>query len=122
MLAGKTVEYKQAVLDEVHAALVEAFRIPDHDRTQRLIELQKDAFEFPDERRPDPILIEIACFSGRSIEAKRRLYRRLTERLEKRPGVEPRNVCIVLKEIPRENWAFNGLAADQMDLGFRIDV
>jgi hypothetical protein len=64
VVAGKTREFKQAVLDQVHEALVEAFRIPDHDRTQRLIELPRESFEFPVARRPDPILIEIACFTA----------------------------------------------------------
>jgi phenylpyruvate tautomerase PptA (4-oxalocrotonate tautomerase family) len=122
LLAGKTTSFKHALLDEVHAALVEAFRIPDHDRTQRLFELQPDAFEFPKDRRPDPILIEIACFTGRSTAAKQLLYRRMAERLQQRLGVEPRNVCVVLKEVPRQNWGFAGQAADQIDFGFKVDV
>jgi|WetSurMetagenome_2_1015567.scaffolds.fasta_scaffold418489_2 phenylpyruvate tautomerase PptA (4-oxalocrotonate tautomerase family) len=122
LLVGKTPAFKQAVLDQVHEALVEAFRIPDHDRTQRLIELPPEHFEFPIGRRPDPILIEITCFTGRSIEAKHLLYRRLTERLKDRPGVDVANVCIVLKEVPRENWGLGGLGADQIDLGFKVDV
>jgi 4-oxalocrotonate tautomerase family enzyme len=122
LLAGKSPEFKKAVLDEVHEALVDAFKIPADDRTQRLTELPQEAFEFPATRRPDPILIEITCFTGRSIEAKRLLYRRLSERLAARLGVEPRNVCVVLNEVPRENWGFGGLGADQVDLGFRVDV
>jgi phenylpyruvate tautomerase PptA (4-oxalocrotonate tautomerase family) len=122
LLAGKTQEFKQAVLDQVHEALVEAFRIPDHDRTQRLIELPRQCFEFPVARRPDPILIEIACFSGRSVEAKRLLYRRLAERLKDQPGVDPVNVCVVLNEVPRENWGLGGLGADQIDLGYKVEV
>ena len=122
LLAGKSPAFKQAVLDQVHEALVEAFRIPDHDRTQRLIELPREHFDFPIARRPDPILIEITCFTGRSIEAKRLLYRRLAERLKERPGVDPANVCVVLKEVPRENWGLGGVGADEIDLGFRVDV
>jgi 4-oxalocrotonate tautomerase family enzyme len=122
MLAGKTPEFRQAVLEQVHGALVEAFRIPDDDRSQRLYELPPESFEFPAGRRPDPILIEITCFAGRSLEAKRLLYRRLTERLGEKPGVEARNVCVVLKEVPRENWGFGGKGADQIDLGFKVDV
>ncbi len=122
MLAGKTPEYKQAVLEQVHLALVDAFRIPDDDRTQQLYELPPEAFEFPARRRPDPVLIEITCFCGRSLEAKRQLYRRLAERLGEKPGIEARNVCVVLKEVPREDWSFGGKGADQIDLGFKVDV
>jgi phenylpyruvate tautomerase PptA (4-oxalocrotonate tautomerase family) len=122
LLTGKTREFKQAVLEQAHLALVDAFRIPDDDRTQRLYELPPEAFEFPAARRPDPILIEITCFSGRSLEAKHNLYRRLTERLGENPGIEARNVCVVLKEVPRENWGFGGQGTDQVDLGFKVNV
>ena len=122
LLAGKTPEFKKAVLDEVHAALVDAFKIPDDDRTQRLVELAPEAFEFPAARRPDPVLIEITCFSGRSLEAKRQLYRRLAERLVVRPGIEPRNVCVVLNDVPRENWGFDGVGADQLELRYKVEV
>ncbi len=122
LVAGKSRAFKQAVLDQVHEDLVEAFRIPDHDRTQRLFELPREDFEFPIARRPDPILIEITCFSGRSLEAKRLLYRRLAERLKERPGVDPKNVCVVLKEVPRENWGLAGMGADEIDLGYKVDV
>jgi 4-oxalocrotonate tautomerase family enzyme len=120
--SGKSPEFKKALLDEVHAALVDAFRIPDDDRTQRIVEHAPEAFEFPAARRPDPVIVEITCFTGRSLEAKRQLYRRLTERLAVRPGVEARNVCVVLNEVPRENWGFGGLGADQIDLGFKVNV
>lgn len=122
LLTGKTPEFKQAVLDEIHGALVDAFAIPDDDRTQRLVERTPECFEFPAHRRPDPVLIEITCFAGRSLEAKRKLYRRLSERLQLRPGIDPRNVCVVLKEVPRENWGLGGRGADQIDLGFKVDV
>ena len=122
LVAGKSREFKQAVLDQVHEALVEAFRIPEDDRTQRLFELPRESFEFPAARRPDPILIEITCFAGRSVEAKRLLYRRLAERLKERPGVDPKNVCVVLKEVPRADWGFGGVGADQIDFGFKVEV
>jgi hypothetical protein len=36
---GKTKEYKEALLDGIHDALLTAFKIPMDDRTQRLYEL-----------------------------------------------------------------------------------
>ena len=42
---GKSKEYKKALLDGVHDALVEAIEIPDYDRFQRLYELENDNFE-----------------------------------------------------------------------------
>lgn len=46
IIKGKSTEYKKAVLYGIHSALVEAFKIPDYDRMQRLYELEKENFEF----------------------------------------------------------------------------
>jgi len=42
---GKSAEYKKAILDGVHAALVEAFTIPDYDRNQRIYEINPECIE-----------------------------------------------------------------------------
>jgi len=47
MLKGKSSEYKKALLDGVHQALVDTFKIPDYDRMQRLYELDKENNEPP---------------------------------------------------------------------------
>jgi hypothetical protein len=44
---GQDTDYKRAILDGVHAALVEAFVIPDHDRHQQIYELDENSFEIP---------------------------------------------------------------------------
>lgn len=45
ILKGQTAEHKKAILDAIHNALVEAFKIPDHDRNQKLYELDPEWFE-----------------------------------------------------------------------------
>ena len=45
MARGRPVAYRQAILDGVHAALVEAFQIPDDDRTQILRDHDPEHFE-----------------------------------------------------------------------------
>lgn len=42
---GKSDTYKKALLNGIHAALVEAIKIPDYDRMQRLYELEPQNFE-----------------------------------------------------------------------------
>jgi phenylpyruvate tautomerase PptA (4-oxalocrotonate tautomerase family) len=42
ILKGRTAPEKKRLLEAVHAALVEAFGIPDDDRTQRLVEHERD--------------------------------------------------------------------------------
>ena len=72
---GKSKEYKKAILNGVHDALVKAVKIPDHDRFQRIYELDEDNFEAPESKTSNITLIEIIMFKGRTQEAKKALYK-----------------------------------------------
>ncbi len=63
---GKSDEYKKALLEGVHQALIQALKIPDRDRTQRLYELDADNFENQPGKTDNAALIEITMFKGRS--------------------------------------------------------
>src|SRR4029453_15767413 len=56
----------------MHAAAVEALRIPDEDRTQMLTEHPAEAFEIPPGKGERFTLVEVTMFAGRSLDAKRR--------------------------------------------------
>ena len=60
-------------------------------------------------------------FAGRSIDAKRTLYREIVERLEAL-DIPRDNVSILLRENAPENWGLSGRAACDVDLGFDINV
>lgn len=123
ILKGKTQEYKRAILDGVHAALVEAFKILDHDRIQRLYELEKDDFEISPTKTDNFTLIELTVFKGRSYEAKKNLYAAIVRNLAKSPGIDGKDIFIVINEPPLENWGVQGgIPASEADLGFKIDV
>lgn len=122
ILDGPSPSEKQAILDGVHAALVEAFGILEDDRTQRLIAHDRDSFELPPGRSDRYTLVEITAFPGRSVGAKRALYAAIVRNLGE-AGVPADDVSIVLHEPPMENWGIRGgRSADQVDLGFRVDV
>jgi phenylpyruvate tautomerase PptA (4-oxalocrotonate tautomerase family) len=119
---GLAPETKKRLLDAVHEALVTAFKIPDHDRTQRLVEHAPEDFEIPPGRGERYTVVEISVFAGRSIDAKRALYRELVERFEA-TGIPRADVFILLHEEPVENWGLRGgLAGCDIDLGFKIQV
>jgi phenylpyruvate tautomerase PptA (4-oxalocrotonate tautomerase family) len=119
---GRSAADMGRLLQAVHDALVEAFGIPDDDRTQRLIEHDPDHFEIPPGHSDRYTLVEITAFPGRSPEAKRNLYRAIVARLGE-VGVPPEDVSIVLHEPAMENWGIRGgRSADEVDLGFRVDV
>lgn len=122
VLEGLPQSERRRVLEAVHSSLVEAFAIPDDDRTQRLVEHKPENFEVPPGSSHRYTLVEITAFPGRSISAKRALYGAIVRNLEA-VGVPASDISIVLREPPLENWGIRGgRSADQVDLGFRVDV
>ncbi|HEY6002424.1 MAG TPA: tautomerase family protein [Anaeromyxobacter sp.] len=119
--AGRPAAQKKAILDGLHAALVEAFHIPDHDRNQLLHE--HAAADFETRHGDGAVLVELSVFPGRSLEAKRKLYEGVVRNLERGAGVDPAKVLIVLHEPPLEDWGIRGgKAAADVQIGFKLDV
>jgi len=109
----KSAEFKAAVLDAVHAALVSA-GVPAADRFQRVLELTENDFRFdpayPDLKSPrdaDFVLIEILWSVGRSVKVKKKMLAELMESLA-HAGLNTENVMVCIKETSWENWAFGG--------------
>jgi phenylpyruvate tautomerase PptA (4-oxalocrotonate tautomerase family) len=119
---GRSASEKKALLEAVHSALVEALKIPEHDRIQRLYELPAECFEIPPDKTETFTLIEVTMFPGRSLDAKRALYQALVRNLGEL-GVPPNDVFVVLREPPMENWGIRGgVPASEVDLGFEVEV
>lgn len=72
-----TPEEQLGLMNAVHAALVAAFKIPETDRVIRLTESEPHAMVngLHDGVADTYLRVTIDCFSGRSISAKRELYR-----------------------------------------------
>jgi len=119
---GRPNEENRGIFAAVHEALVAAFKIPDHDRSHLLFELDAAHFELPADRTAAYTLIEILAFPGRSTEAKRALYAGIVERLGKL-GIPATDVFIILHEPPLENWSVrNGLASSDARPNFKLNV
>lgn len=119
-----TVDEEVAIMDAVHAALIEAFRIPPEDRDVRLIAHAPHRFACsPEVARPElRTLVTIDCFSGRSADAKRALYAAVVDRLEPL-GIPRDHVTTIVHDIPRESWGLmGGIAASDLDLGFDVEI
>lgn len=111
-----------AVIDAVQSALREALKIPEWDRTLRLMEHPASHFAVPPGRGQKFTLVEITMFSGRSTTAKRTLYQAIVRNLEAL-GVPTLDIKITLIETPPDNWGLRGgMPASEIDLGFKIDV
>ena len=111
-------------MEAVHAALREAFKILPTDRNVRLVVHEPHRFACPPDR-PHPELythVSIDAFAGRSLDAKRALYRAIVANLG-RLGIPADHVKILLRELPRENWGIRGgQAGCDVELGFKVDV
>lgn len=119
-----TEEQEVALMEAVHAALQEGFKIAPGDKVIRLVAHPLHRFACPPTcRAPDRYtLISIDAFSGRSQNAKRQLYRAIVDNLEPL-GIPKDHVKVVLREIPGENWGVRGgQAACDVDLGFTVEV
>jgi phenylpyruvate tautomerase PptA (4-oxalocrotonate tautomerase family) len=117
---GLAPELKRLLFDAVHEALVSCFRIPDHDRAQRVIEYAPEDFEIPPGRGERFTIVTIVAFAGRSVEAKRALYKIIADRFEAL-GIPRLDVFIVLQEAPTENWGLRGGRAG-CDIDFAFDL
>lgn len=118
------LEIELALMDAVHSALVEAFKIPQHDRNIRLFVHEPHSFLCPtDKSQPEYFtLISIDCFAGRSLDAKRNLYQAIVRNLSAL-RIPADHINILLREIPTENWGIQGgQAACDVDLGFTVQV
>lgn len=122
MIKGKSKELRKSILDVVHSSLVISFKIPDHDRNQRIIEIDQDNYEFPSGKSNNYMTVEMTVFPGRSIEAKRRLYKEIVTGL-KALSVPRDDILIVLNEPPLQNWGIRGgYPANEVDIGFKLDL
>lgn len=119
--AGWIGDRHEALIAAVQRALVEGIRIPEHDRDIRVIEYPSHAFAPPAGKGPAYSIIEISMFTGRSVDAKRRLYAALASELAAF-GLAPTDLKVVLHDVPQENWGIRGKSAIDIELGFKVEV
>ncbi len=120
---GFDTTYKLKILDGVHKALVDSFKIPDSDRNQLIYEFDDAHFERSAGKSRSFVIIGITAYKGRSREAKRMLYQKIIENLNVSPGIQPNDVLITIDEPELVNWGIRGgKCADEIDIGFNVNV
>jgi phenylpyruvate tautomerase PptA (4-oxalocrotonate tautomerase family) len=97
--------------------------MPEWDRTLRLFEHAPTHFAVPPGKGSRYTLIEVTMFAGRSMEAKRSLYKAIVHNLGSL-GVPAGDVKITLIEVPPENWGIHGghPASETSDLKSRCRI
>jgi phenylpyruvate tautomerase PptA (4-oxalocrotonate tautomerase family) len=117
---GTSPEYRKAIGDGVHQALVEAFDVPAADHFQVITEhppagLIYDSHYLGVDRTDAVVFVQITLSTGRKPQQKRRFYKRLAELLAGSPGLRPQDLLINLIEVAWENWSFGNGQAHYMD-------
>ena len=112
------------MINAVHNVLKEAFQLPETDRDVCLVVHEPHRLSVPPNLlKPELFtVIRIDCFTGRSLDTKRYLYRLIIEKLH-HFSIPSDHIKIILRESSLESWGIRGgQAACEIDLGFKVNV
>jgi 4-oxalocrotonate tautomerase len=117
---GTSPEYRKALCDGVHKALIESIAIPPGDRFQVITQYPPgDLIYSPDylgvARSDRVVFVQITMSVGRKPQQKRALFKRMAEILAASPGLRPEDLLVNLVEVSWENWSFGNGEAQYMD-------
>jgi len=117
---GKSAEYRKALADGVHRAMIEALAIPPDDRFQVITEHRREGLIYDPQylgvkRSDNVVFVQITLSAGRKPQQKRKLFKRAAEILAESPGLRPQDLVINLVEVAWENWSFGDGEAQYMD-------
>jgi 4-oxalocrotonate tautomerase len=117
---GTSPEYRKAIADGVHRAMLEALAVPDGDRFQVVTEhppegLIYDPHYLGVDRSDAVVFVQITLSAGRKPQQKKLFYKRAAEILAQSPGLRPQDLLINLVEVSWENWSFGNGDAHYMD-------
>ena len=117
---GTSLEYRKAIGDGIHRAMIESLAVPPDDHFQVITEHPPEGLIYDPQylgiQRSDRVVfVQITLSTGRKPQQKRKLFKRIAELLQESPGLRPQDVLINLVEVSWENWSFGNGAAQYMD-------
>ena len=117
---GTSPEYRKALGDGVHQAMIEALAIPPDDRFQVITEHPVEGLVYDPQylgikRSNRIVFVQITMSTGRKPLQKRKLYKRMAEILAASADLNPQDLLINLVEVSWENWSFGHGEAQYMD-------
>jgi len=116
LMQGRPTSFGQRVGEVVYRTMVDTINVPPRDNFQLITEHDKSSLVYDPgylgiSRTDGVIVIQITLSEGRTVEAKKALYKTLADRLHAELGVRTEDVFISLVEVRKENWSFgNGIA------------
>lgn len=111
VLAGKSAQYRLAIGDGIHRAMVETLAVPEHDRFQIITEHGADGLVYDPnylgiQRTDNIVFVQITLSAGRKPKQKRDFFARAAELLAQNPGLKSQDLFLNLVEVAWENWSF----------------
>lgn len=106
----------------LHASAVEAFALPADKRFHRFICLDPEDFIYPAGRSSHYTIVEALMFEGRTVESKKAFYKSLYDKWKSELGESSNDLEIILIESARHNWGIRGVAGDELELSYRVEV
>ncbi|MBL4868103.1 MAG: tautomerase family protein [Pseudomonadales bacterium] len=113
---------KVAISKAIHKSVMSALEYPPEKTFHRFIALDPSEFIYPDDRSEKYIIIEFSMFEGRSIDAKKALINQLYRNIGTEVGISHQDIEITIFETPKENWGIRGMPADELTLGYKVEV
>lgn len=113
---------REALSSTIHSCVVDALQYPQDKKFHRFFPLAKEDFYYGPDRTENYIIIEISMFEGRSVEAKKKLYQLLFERIAHTCGIAAQDIEITLFETPKHNWGIRGVPGDELGLRYKVNV
>jgi 4-oxalocrotonate tautomerase len=116
LIRGKSGQYRKTLGEIVYDTLRDVVNAPKDDKFQVITQHDPEELNVADSylgnhHSEDIILIQITMNSGRSIELKKALYKRIVDVIQAKLNVRPDDVVINLVEVAKENWSYgSGIA------------
>jgi phenylpyruvate tautomerase PptA (4-oxalocrotonate tautomerase family) len=117
---GTSPDYRKALGDGVHRAMIEALAVPPDDHFQVITEYPSEGLIYDRtylgiQRSDKVVFVQITLSAGRKPQQKRKLFQRMAEILAESAGLKPQDLVINLVEVAWENWSFGNGEAQYMD-------
>jgi 4-oxalocrotonate tautomerase len=112
ILRGRTSEEIRQLLDSTHAAVVEAFGVPERDRYQIVNVREPEEVIALDTglgiERSDQVVIIHIVSRQRSETQTKRFYELLASNLQRDCGLDPKDLIVSITENGDADWSFGG--------------
>ena len=113
LIRGKPAAFRKQVGEIVYNAMRETINVPVDDKFQIITEHAADEINVSagylgNSYTSDIVLIQATISTGRTVEMKKALFKRIADDLHNELKVRREDVVINLVEVVKENWSFGG--------------